>query len=114
MEGEVGPIKHVCPGVRQNQAILRSSHRHMSSIGSPSTDTTQVCLASSDLLHMHLALAGTRTCYYCNHYQTLQAGDVVFAPEEVGIVGCLGLSHLGIAKHLAVQLLSLGLQYTGQ
>ena len=29
----------------------------------------QVCLASSDLLHMHLALAGTRfNCYCCYHY----------------------------------------------
>ena len=31
----------------------------------------QVCLASSDLLHMHLALAGTRfVCYYyCCYYE---------------------------------------------
>ena len=41
--------------------------QYCSVIGVPSR-SEQVCLTSSDLLHTHLALAGTRRCYYYYYY----------------------------------------------
>ena len=34
---------------------------------------TNICLASSDLLHMYLALAGTRFLRHCHHYAVCMA-----------------------------------------